>query len=130
MIVVIFLGLTQHINPLNYPNVKNYKYLRNFHQMSYNQCSKMERLGGMQMKTSIRWRIIAIVLIMIILALGSLSSISSIIISTKSEKNVIESSEVVVTGLSNTITTFLNGYENSLLKLANSPETIEFYKQL
>ncbi|MEL3961416.1 methyl-accepting chemotaxis protein [Lysinibacillus endophyticus] len=81
------------------------------------------------MKTSIRWRIIAIVLVIIVLGLGLLSSISSYIISSKSEESVIDSSEVVVTGLSNNITTFLNGYENSLLKLANSPDTIEFYKK-
>ncbi|SOC06064.1 methyl-accepting chemotaxis protein [Ureibacillus xyleni] len=80
------------------------------------------------MKTSIRWRIIAIVLVIIVLGLGSLSTISSFMISTKSEKNVIESSEVVVTGLSNTITTFLDGYEHSLLKLANSPDVVEFNK--
>ncbi|RTQ92513.1 methyl-accepting chemotaxis protein [Lysinibacillus telephonicus] len=79
------------------------------------------------MKNSIRWRIIAIVLVIIVLGLGTLSTISSVLITSKTKDSLVEQSEVVVNGLSSTITTFLSTYEKSILKLASSPDVLNFY---
>lgn len=80
------------------------------------------------MKLSIRWRIIAIVLVIIILGLGSLATISSLTIFSKTEESVVDQSEVLVTQLSSSITTFLDGYEQSMKKMAASPEVLEYFK--
>ncbi|MEK9196683.1 methyl-accepting chemotaxis protein [Lysinibacillus halotolerans] len=79
------------------------------------------------MKNSIRWRIISIVLVIIILGLGTLSTISSVLITSKTEDSMVDQSEVVVNGLSSTITTFLSTYEKSILKLASSPDVQNFH---
>lgn len=85
-------------------------------------------LGVFYLKTSIRWRIISIVLVIIVLGLGALATITSMMLTSKTEESVIEQSEVVVNELSTTITTFLSGYEQSLMKLAASPDILEFYQ--
>lgn len=79
------------------------------------------------MKNSIRCRIISIVLVIIILGLGTLSTISSVLITSKTEDSMVDQSEVVVNGLSSTITTFLSTYEKSILKLASSPDVQNFH---
>lgn len=63
------------------------------------------------MKVSIRWKIIGIVLLVIVIGLGSLSTVSSILISSKTENAVIDQSEVLVKELTNSISTFIDGYE-------------------
>ncbi|PYF08275.1 methyl-accepting chemotaxis protein [Ureibacillus chungkukjangi] len=79
------------------------------------------------MKLSIKWRVLAIVLIIIVLGLGTLGTVSSLLITSKTEDNVIEQSKVVVNGLSDNISTFLSTYEKSILKLAASPDIQNFY---
>ena len=79
------------------------------------------------MKISIKWRILAIVLIIIVLGLGTLGTVSSLLITSKTEDNVIEQSKVVVNGLSENISTFLSTYEKSILKLAASPDIQNFH---
>ncbi|WP_346234392.1 methyl-accepting chemotaxis protein [Lysinibacillus telephonicus] len=80
------------------------------------------------MKLSIRWRIIAIVLVIIVLGLGSLATISSLTISSKTEESVVNQSGIIVNQLSNSITTFLDGYEQSMKKMSASPEVLDYFK--
>ncbi|WP_404427487.1 methyl-accepting chemotaxis protein [Ureibacillus chungkukjangi] len=79
------------------------------------------------MKLSIKWRVLAIVLIIIVLGLGTLGTVSSLLITSKTEDNVIEQSKVVVNGLSDNISTFLSTYEKSILKLAASSDIQNFH---
>lgn len=78
------------------------------------------------LKLSIRWRIISIILIIIILGLGSLSFISSMTIASKTEESVINQSKMLVNELSNSITNFLTGYENSINLMSTSQNTLDF----
>lgn len=80
------------------------------------------------LKNSIRWRIIAIVLIVILLGLGSLATATSLTISSKTEESVIEQSKILVDELSNSINTFLEGHENSILKMASSKEVLNYFE--
>ncbi|MED3764645.1 hypothetical protein [Ureibacillus terrenus] len=69
------------------------------------------------MKLSIRWKIIGAVLLIIVIGLGTLATSSSIFISSKTEEAVIDQSEVLVDEMANSISTFIDGYEQSMRRL-------------
>lgn len=79
------------------------------------------------MKVSIRWKIIGIVLLIIVLGLGSLATVSFLTIKSKTNERVIAQSEIIVNELSNTITTFLDGYEKSIVKMTSDQEVLNYY---
>lgn len=79
-------------------------------------------------KLSIRWKIIGIVLLIIIIGLGSLATISSLSIASKTEENVIDQSEILLTEVTNVITTYISNYEKSLLHMATSPDVLNYEK--
>lgn len=80
------------------------------------------------MKMSIRWRIIGIVILVVSIGLGSLATISSVVIKNKTVDAVVDQSEVLVTQVSQTMTTFLSSYEQSLKNMSLSTAVIEFAK--
>ncbi|MEK4494709.1 methyl-accepting chemotaxis protein [Ureibacillus sp. FSL W8-0352] len=79
------------------------------------------------MKISIRWKIIGIVLLVIVIGLGSLSTASSILISSKTENAVIDQSDVLVKELTHSISTFIDGYEKSILKMTSDQGVLDYY---
>ena len=78
------------------------------------------------MKLSIKWKIIGIVAMILVFGLGSLFLISSIVISQKTEKNVIEESKTIVGQLSTNVETFLGTYEKALFTYAASDEVVTY----
>ncbi|WP_274307133.1 methyl-accepting chemotaxis protein [Solibacillus daqui] len=74
------------------------------------------------MKSSIRWRIIGIVVLIVIVGIGSLATISSMMIKDKTVNAVVGQSEVVVKQVSQTMNSFLQGYEQSLQNMALSDD--------
>lgn len=79
------------------------------------------------MKLSIRWKIIGAVLLIIVIGLGTLATSSSIFISSKTEEAVIDQSEVLVDEMANSISTFIDGYEQSILKMATDQDVLDYY---
>ena len=54
-------------------------------------------------------------------------NISSIFISSKTENAVIDQSEVLVDELTNSISTFIDGYEKSILKMTTDQGVLDYY---
>jgi len=52
--------------------------------------------------------------------------ISTLMVSDKTEKSLIEQSQVVVNGMSSTIETYLGSYESAVLQMSKSSEIVEF----
>lgn len=78
------------------------------------------------MKSSIRWRIISIVVLIVIVGIGSLASVSSMMIKDKTVEAVVGQSEAVVKQVSQTMNSFLQGYEQSLQNMALSDDAKTF----
>lgn len=78
------------------------------------------------MKSSIRWRIIGIVVLIVIVGIGSLASISSMMIKDKTVSAVVGQSESLVKQVSQTMDSFLQGYEQSLQSMALSDDVKAF----
>lgn len=80
------------------------------------------------MKLSIKWKIIGIVILIIVLGLGSLATVSSMIISKKTEENVINQSRTIVNQLSLNVQTVLDNYGQSLQMMAQSDEIENYFR--
>ena len=80
------------------------------------------------MKSSIRWRIIGIVVLIVIIGIGSLASISSMMIKDKTVNAVVGQSEALVKQVSQTMNSFLQGYEQSLQSMALADDVKAFAK--
>ncbi|MGN7477780.1 methyl-accepting chemotaxis protein [Solibacillus silvestris] len=79
------------------------------------------------MKMSVKWKIIGIVITIVIIGLSSLATVSSLIISNKTEEDVIDQSKTIVEQLSTNVQTILGTYGQSLQMIAQSDEIENYY---
>jgi len=78
------------------------------------------------MRKSIKWKIIVSVMLLIIVSMTPLITISSNTISEKTEKDLIDQSQVIVKEMSSSIQNYLGAYEKGILQLSTSNEIVNF----
>ncbi|WP_277584381.1 methyl-accepting chemotaxis protein [Psychrobacillus antarcticus] len=78
------------------------------------------------MRKSIKWKIIVSVMLLIFISMASLISISTKSISEKTEKDLIDQSQVIVKEMSSSIQNYLAAYEKGVLQLSTSNDVVDF----
>ena len=78
------------------------------------------------MRKSIKWKIIASVMLLIFVAMAPLITISTRAITDKTEKDLVDQSQVIVNEMSTTIQNYLAAYEKGLVQLSTSNEIVNF----
>lgn len=78
------------------------------------------------MRKSIKWKIIIAVMALIIVSMAPLITISTNTISKKTEKDLIDQSQVIVQEMSTSIQNYLATYEKGLIQLTTSNDIVDF----
>ena len=78
------------------------------------------------MRKSIKWKIIVSVMLLIFIAMTPLITISTRAITEKTEKDLVDQSQVIVKEMSSSIQNYLAAYEKGILQLSTSNEIIDF----
>lgn len=79
------------------------------------------------MRKSIKWKIIIAVMALIIVSMAPLITISTNTISKKTEKDLIDQSQVIVQEMSTSIQNYLATYEKGLIQLSTSNDIVDFH---
>ena len=78
------------------------------------------------MRKSIKWKIIASVMVLIFVSMAPLIIISTNTISEKTEKDLIDQSQVIVKEMTSSLQNYLAVYEKGILQLSTSNEILDF----
>lgn len=75
---------------------------------------------------SIRWKIISLVLFIMVIGIGALTFINTLRVTSTTEHSIITQTEAISEGVEQTVTTFLESYEQQLHLLLSEPALLQY----
>ncbi|MEE1132897.1 MAG: methyl-accepting chemotaxis protein [Caryophanon sp.] len=75
---------------------------------------------------SIRWKIISLVLFIMVIGIGALTFINTLRVTSTTEHSIITQTEAISQGVEQTVTTFLESYEQQLHLLLSEPALLQY----